>query len=165
MKKLTWWSVTLCSHIQVCVCVYSVRWHLYGQRDTLTATLPFYVFGLQHAKWAHAGQKISKSNPHICWQTPDDQSSIRANTKRCKGCRSAFSASAWLPLRTGVSGGVDVVTLILCLANKRGRKLLQLAKSFMLWDIWLSLSRMLALLLNTNIGINFGYMLSAGNVI
>lgn len=24
MKKLTWWSVTLCSHIQVCVCVFSV---------------------------------------------------------------------------------------------------------------------------------------------
>lgn len=21
MKKLTWWSVTLCSHIQVCVCI------------------------------------------------------------------------------------------------------------------------------------------------
>lgn len=120
---------------------------------------------MQYAKWAHAGQKISKSNPHIYWQTSDDHSSILANRKHCKGCRSASSASVWLPLRVGVSGGGDMVTLILWLANIRVRKLVQLPKSFMLWDIWLPFSWILVLLLNTNIGIKFCYMLSAGDVI
>lgn len=156
-----------CAHRSVCVCVCVECDTVFNWRHgTPTATFPFYVFLECSMQREHMlGKKISKRNPHICWQTPDDQSSIRANTKRCKVCRSASSASAWLPLRAGVSGGVDVVTLILCFANIRGKKLVQLAKGFMSWHKWLSLSWILALLPNTNIGINVCYLLSPWNVI
>lgn len=154
---------SLFTHPGLCVFSATVSFWLRGKP---TATLSFYIFWNAVCSEHMLGRRYPKVIQIIsAWQTRDDQSSILANTKCCKGCRSAFGECAHLSLRPGVRGRVNVVTLILCLANIQGRKLSQCAKSFMLWNIWLSLSWIVALLLNSNTSINFCCMLSAGNVI
>lgn len=91
----------------------------------------------KHAKWAHAGQKLFRTNPL----------DLLADTRW-----SAFHTGEPKPLqgakirlqRIG-AGGVEGDTLIIWVADVRERKLLLLSESSLLWDVRFSLSLILTL--------------------
>lgn len=89
------------------------------------------------AKWAHAGQELFRSNPLDLLAETRWSAFHTEEPKLLQGSK--------IRLQRIGAGGAERDTLILWVADVRERKLLLLSESFILWDIWLSLSLILTL--------------------